>query len=190
MRARNTIMETAGEPVGTKVISLPLSEHTALAHAEFTRIADLQFKPADVLPAHRAPATLLVSSGGQCVTGSVIMGRHVFQGSGEIVVARRGSVLRFAAVRIGAGKPASITLTLPWRTGRANGWFACRLGRRGGGGALKGVWWQDRQDLLKDCGKWISTQIVECSDPGGGKHKSRFQAVPLRKMRFHLVVGR
>ena len=134
MRAQKSNGETVGKPGGTTIISLPLSERGTHDPVEFTRVADLRFKPSDILPSHRAPATLVVSAQGECVTGSVIMGRHVFQGAGEIVPDRRGPLLRFAAMRVGAGKPASLTLALSWRIGRADGWFACRLGRRGGGG--------------------------------------------------------
>jgi hypothetical protein len=83
-------------------------------------------------------------------------------------------MLRFASVEADAGKPASLTLLLPWTARRGEGAFSYGVGRRGGGGLLKCLWLGDDDDFKKECGELISIQDVECSDPGG-KHKSKLK---------------
>lgn len=154
--------------IGT-LTSLPLSDLGEFPLPEITRAADLRFDPKALLPPHDGPATLLVSAQDARVTGFVTLGKQVFRGAGEILQAKTGPVLRFSSLAAGPDKLGSLSFTLPWTSGRADGVFACGLG----GGTLNAMWWW-QDPLTKECGNLISAQVIECSDPEGG-NKSKFR---------------
>ena len=167
---------------GVRLKTLPVSEHEGVPSAEAHIAADLIFAPDERLPAHPRPATLVLTARGLRVNGYLVVGRHLFRGTGAIEDAEGTLSLRFSATGIGDAAAISFGLAFPLARGENSGVFACATVAANFGGFLQVFCWQE-QDPLARCGNLLSRQDITFSDPDG-KHVTRYRYLHFERCNF------